>query len=1831
MSQIASAQITITSQATIYQGLVTPSALIIPCNADGSNPQIDFLAFTVELKAEETYVKPTIGNNNADFSSDGVNLSVVSQDDPLDNDNNENTVVIKITGLTEQKDKYFVTIPIYDGETHVEDHVVMLVKQNAAKDGYTVRLTNNNHTIPCMADGSVISYSGTECEVLVYCGIDKLTYVDSASLVTAGKFTYNLTPGTGTTAVKNSAKKTEFSITKITEDISHVDVEVILEKSSTKMVERMSLSKNKYGKDANKVRYAYKKSAKTDNNGWSPLPSTNTFIGNLTNSWLEDLPSYNRSTEVVWQTSAEFDAITGVITEDGWDPASIVGAADGDKGEDGQSGETGPSISFDGIWDATKQYTIQEAHRTVVKRVAVGATGANYYQTLLKAELGNDYPSNGLIPIGQEPQDSKYWKSFGASFTSVATGVLLAEEAQIDLLGSNKILVGKTNGWVLAGGDSSASVNGYIRSTATVGGKPKVELTSDGNIITRGGALQIEGSSLDDYLSDPSKVTPSEKYQLKKEWDAIVQEYSTIKTNYGNLSGFEDLEISYNTLYTFLFISIIDPNLTPLLANLTESSTVNKDSLNNVFASYYLNYADFNGTIQKTIEEQAESAKVTANNAVSKADAAQTSANNANNKLTTWASDNYISPTEKTGLKQQKADIMSEYTEIIADAGKYSVTTTTYTSAYDLAITAFNKYTASSPENIAVDADYANISAYYTARQTILNTIATAAKKYADDTATAAKDAAISAAATDATTKANNAQSNAQKNLANQLGFSSYNDLVANAIKGTTLITGGMINTSLIHADAIITNGLTASNISIPTPSTGSNGIRFIDENNHELIVIDKNGLAIKKGMIQLGEDEETEEEGVYMTTLTEDGKLKTKDAELENVTLSGTIRSDSWSVGADGIAQFNNVKVGSWDFDSNGITSGDQAESINVSNFVANNNYSGSIAANAATTTVNFANSSTITLTDSAKYVIKIPSTILNLDNNLTKDGKKYSKFIVSLRVMLYKGSTLFKTVSAPSISIDGTDGRNKHPKVTMEEITFADLDPGTYQVKYQVIFSRIYSESGKNVGTGRGSVVNIKISYGSTSAYYSKVTEFTILSPKLFLMQKDQDQYFRVENLESGLYISMNGNITIPAGSISGSVSTAETANKTKGTLTIGSKTFNGSTDVTYTKTDMGLGNVTNESKDTMFTSPTFTGIPKAPTATDSVSTTQLATTAFVHTRVANAINSLVGGAGEALDTLKELADALGNDPNFATTVSTELAKKLDKSGGTMTGNLTVPKVIGELQGNASTADKWKTARTLSLSGQVKGSVSIDGSGNASMTTTVVDIEHLNKRKYTYNFKTSAWFTIAKMACSAEIGSLKLRLTMRKPDSSAALSRYLISVTFIGTGQPIMVIESANHATDAENGGIYQVRAIYPKSMTSGYDFAFEMRMYNNNERIVELEVYDADQEILIYDTPQTSIYNSTYHTTITSTTYHPRGVMSPSGFRGIADGATWSQHMRFGTDMRAGENLVANDIVAFGLDSKLYKIETEGNVFPMSPIIQRCSGIYNTSSTWVDCYFIHRVNIDKIALTVLDVNKPLYAKFNKVNDTLVSAGPITQDLYPGFYYIKIGYPLTTTNFFLFFNSKPFYYDPNSLIRTMDGVGFSAERLTNARTFNVSVSGINGTAQSFNGTGNITIPVTLATLTRGSYLTGSNYNGGGAVTWAVDATSTNTASKVVARDANGSFSANVITATRINLGLDPGADNSIGAANWFKSSGNTGWYNSSYGGGIYMTESTTVKTSHNKKFRSTSTSEDALISDGGIVAEGNLKVKGKNVNFADEASIRYNSETKTIQFIFN
>ena len=109
-----------------------------------------------------------------------------------------------------------------------------------------------------------------------------------------------------------------------------------------------------------------------------------------------------------------------------------------------------------------------------------------------------------------------------------------------------------------------------------------------------------------------------------------------------------------------------------------------------------------------------------------------------------------------------------------------------------------------------------------------------------------------------------------------------------------------------------------------------------------------------------------------------------------------------------------------------------------------------------------------------------------------------------------------------------------------------------------------------------------------------------------------------------------------------------------------------LDGVTSAIQTQIDSKLATATASSTYAPLASPALTGVPTAPTAAANTNTTQVATTAYVQTE----INDLVASAPGALDTLNELATALGNDAAFSTTVTTALAARLPLAGGTMSG---------------------------------------------------------------------------------------------------------------------------------------------------------------------------------------------------------------------------------------------------------------------------------------------------------------------------------------------------------------------------------------------------------------------------------------------------------------------------------------------------------------------------------------------------------------------------------
>lgn len=144
----------------------------------------------------------------------------------------------------------------------------------------------------------------------------------------------------------------------------------------------------------------------------------------------------------------------------------------------------------------------------------------------------------------------------------------------------------------------------------------------------------------------------------------------------------------------------------------------------------------------------------------------------------------------------------------------------------------------------------------------------------------------------------------------------------------------------------------------------------------------------------------------------------------------------------------------------------------------------------------------------------------------------------------------------------------------------------------------------------------------------------------------------------------------------------------------------------------------------------SPALSGTPTAPTAANATSNTQIASTAFVHAL----ITDLIGGSPATLNAINELAAAIGNDPNFATTVATSIASKLSKASN-LSDLTDVPQArinlgLGNVD-DTSDADKPVSAAAqtaLNLKANDADVLHLTGDETVAGEKTFVDLQHFN-----------------------------------------------------------------------------------------------------------------------------------------------------------------------------------------------------------------------------------------------------------------------------------------------------------------------------------------------------------------------------------------------------------------------------------------------------------------------------------------------------------------------
>lgn len=215
------------------------------------------------------------------------------------------------------------------------------------------------------------------------------------------------------------------------------------------------------------------------------------------------------------------------------------------------------------------------------------------------------------------------------------------------------------------------------------------------------------------------------------------------------------------------------------------------------------------------------------------------------------------------------------------------------------------------------------------------------------------------------------------------------------------------------------------------------------------------------------------------------------------------------------------------------------------------------------------------------------------------------------------------------------------------------------------------------------QSAVTNLSTDLAGKQAADADLTAIAGLSGTSGLLKKTAANTW---SLDTSTYITGNESITVSGDATgSGTTSIALTlANSGVTAASYGSATQVPSitvdakgriTAATATNIAIAQSAVTNLTTDLAakapLASPDLTGTPTAPTANSGTNTTQIATTAFVQ----SAVSALINGAPGALDTLDELAAALGDDSNFASTVTNALALKAPLASPTFTGTPAAP----------------------------------------------------------------------------------------------------------------------------------------------------------------------------------------------------------------------------------------------------------------------------------------------------------------------------------------------------------------------------------------------------------------------------------------------------------------------------------------------------------------------------------------------------------------------------
>ncbi|HCN9588208.1 TPA: phage tail protein [Escherichia coli] len=280
---------------------------------------------------------------------------------------------------------------------------------------------------------------------------------------------------------------------------------------------------------------------------------------------------------------------------------------------------------------------------------------------------------------------------------------------------------------------------------------------------------------------------------------------------------------------------------------------------------------------------------------------------------------------------------------------------------------------------------------------------------------------------------------------------------------------------------------------------------------------------------------------------------------------------------------------------------------------------------------------------------------------------------------------------------------------------------------------------------GSGRTQTIRMILVVTNTEAITLKIDPSVVLATRKYVDDKISEHEQSRRHPDASL--TVKGFTQLSSAINSESETLAATPKAVKAAYDLANRKYTAQNATTTQKGIVQLSSATNSTSETLaatpkavkavmdetnkkapLNSPALTGTPTTPTAPQGTNNTQIASTAFVMAAIA----ALVDSSPDALNTLNELAAALGNDPNFATTMTNALAGKQSKDA-TLTA-------LAELATSADKLPYFTGADRAALTALTSVGRAILGK-----TSTQGVLDYLGLREGSFGFRNLVTFTTA------------------------------------------------------------------------------------------------------------------------------------------------------------------------------------------------------------------------------------------------------------------------------------------------------------------------------------------------------------------------------------------------------------------------------------------------------------------------------------------------------